>query len=316
MIEAAVQSVGSIREFVSKKSGHLCKVASFVVRDSEDSIKVTLWRDAIDAIDMIKVGSFVRIQGASIKPRNERYASGCTSRFELHLSEHEGKLTCIAENLLTESIATHRVICGNLTTLSQVNRDASMMGHIVSVVGAVGLVNGDPIILKSRRTGKRLLKTSCALFGPGCEGGVKVDFWNQSHHLARHLDRGSIALMQNVRVGEYQGVVRLSFNETSVLEVNPRMDGLAKVADWARDHLDDAILSISERRFEPKMVCPMVYLCGDGGDDVHACWCLCAMLCRACFRTCIWSMRRFALWRIWCIAATRERLSLARVLCC
>lgn len=234
-IKARVTDKGDVRTW--DKPNSKGSLMSFTLVDETAAIRCTLFNDAIARFNHILApNSVVYVSGGSIKNANKRFNS-VANDYELTLDENSQIEIC-NDVSASNSIPLQRYNFLAINCLPK--READSLVDILGVVTQVHPVS--TIIQKS--TGRELIRRNIRVADQ--TAAVDMTIWGDQAHAFNHKV-GDIVAVRAARVGTYDGCT-LTLSNSSVIDANPRVNGVDAIANWYKNTGASDAVCISGRK--------------------------------------------------------------------
>eukprot|EP01126_Amoeba_proteus_P043064 TRINITY_DN4703_c0_g1_i13.p1 TRINITY_DN4703_c0_g1~~TRINITY_DN4703_c0_g1_i13.p1 ORF type:complete len:213 (-),score=40.12 TRINITY_DN4703_c0_g1_i13:1018-1587(-) len=125
----------SAREFMDKQSREKRFVLSFIMRDQQDSIAVTVWGTKVNTASDFGVGSVVVVENALIKKKS-MYTLNSSSPYELHVDDKHGSI-CQFEDASLFETAVRGPLRKDFVSLDQLNEHVGQEVNVLCMVGKI-----------------------------------------------------------------------------------------------------------------------------------------------------------------------------------
>lgn len=186
------------------------KIFSCDVFDRSGSVRLTAFNNLAEKyLEKIEVDNVFQISNGQIKPANKQY-NNTTSSFEIVVNED----TEIIE--LLEDIENVPKQVFKLKLVSEIHDNANV-GDYIDAIGICWSVYDLEYIYSGN---KPLRKRDVLLLDQS--GSINVTLWNAEADNF-NLEKNSIILIHNGRIGEYDGKKYISITRNSVIRQNPKI---------------------------------------------------------------------------------------------
>ena len=201
-IVGRVVATSDIREF-ERPDGRKGKVASLMLMDSTDQVRVALWDERAELVKDLKLGAAVKLENASVRPgMRERLELSLGSRGRLLLNPPEPEVAGLPE--LAERLLKLEELEASMPTVSLAARVRRKL----------------PLQEFKRDDGTPGRVTSVILMDE--TGTARASFWDGAAELAQKLEPDDIVLLRNAytRTG-LSGKPEVHVGKVARVEVNP-----------------------------------------------------------------------------------------------